>query len=83
MFLEHHTKVGGQERKPNEMEENSQTMALSIKGAAELVGISPRHLRRLIANQEGPPLVRLGTRTVIRRQALADWLKSREEASAA
>jgi excisionase family DNA binding protein len=65
------------------MEENSQTMALSIKGAAELVGISPRHLRRLITNQEGPPLVRLGIRTVIRRQALADWLKSREEASAA
>jgi excisionase family DNA binding protein len=78
MFLEHHTKVGGQERKPNEMEENSQTMALSIKGAAELVGISPRHLRRLIANQEGPPLVRLGTRTVIRRQALADWLDKPE-----
>jgi excisionase family DNA binding protein len=64
------------------MEADSQTLALSIKGAAEEVGISPRHLRRLIAKQEGPPLVRLGNRTVIRRQALAEWLKSREDAAA-
>jgi excisionase family DNA binding protein len=64
------------------MEADSQILALSIKGAAEEVGISPRHLRRLIAKQEGPPLVRLGNRTVIRRQALAEWLKSREDAAA-
>ncbi len=61
------------------MRTDSPTMALSIKGAADEVGISPRHLRRLIAKQEGPPLARLGTRTVIRREALAEWLKSREE----
>jgi predicted DNA-binding transcriptional regulator AlpA len=49
------------------MEASSQTMALSIKGAAEEVGISTRHLRRLIANRDGPPMVRLGDRTLIRR----------------
>jgi len=65
------------------MEETSQTMALSVKGAAEAVGISIRHMRRLIANGDGPPVVRLGDRTIIRRQALAEWLKSREESPTA
>ncbi|MBQ0820723.1 helix-turn-helix domain-containing protein [Microvirga sp. HBU67558] len=61
------------------METDNQSLALSMKAAADEVGISTRHLRRLIAKQEGPPVVRLGERTVIRRQALAEWLKSREE----
>ena len=60
------------------MTEYNQALALSMKAAADRVGISPRHLRRLIAKQEGPAVTRLGARTVIRHEALAEWLKSRE-----
>ncbi len=65
------------------MEQEAHTLALSTEEAAREARISERHLRRLIARQEGPALVRLGSRTVIRREALAEWLKSREEPAAA
>jgi excisionase family DNA binding protein len=64
------------------MQQDSHTLALSTEEAAREARISQRHLRRLIANQEGPAVVRLGSRIIIRREALAEWLKSREEAVA-
>jgi len=55
-------------------------LALKAKEAAQELGISERHLWRLLKRQEGPPTVRLGNRLVFRREALAAWLKEKEAA---
>jgi excisionase family DNA binding protein len=64
------------------MEADNPTLALTVEEAAREARISARHLHRLIANREGPPVARLGSRNVIRREALDAWLRSREEPAA-
>lgn len=53
-------------------------LALSVPRAAKAAGISRSYLWELIAAGEGPLVVRIGKRAVIRRDALDDWLKQRE-----
>ena len=57
---------------------SSESDALTIGEAADKIRISRRHLRKLMAEGDGPPVIRLGRRTIIRREALLHWLVSRE-----
>jgi excisionase family DNA binding protein len=50
----------------------------NLDETAEAVGVSRRHLATLIKRGDGPPIVRLGRRIVVRRTALASWLAARE-----
>jgi excisionase family DNA binding protein len=78
-------------RKPSEMAgwwkgaqdmniENTVGEVLTIEEAAEAVRISRRHLHKLMAEGDGPPVIRLGRRKLIRREALNQWLLNREDA---
>jgi excisionase family DNA binding protein len=55
---------------------------LSMNDAAEILAISRRHLAFLIARGDGPPIVRLGGRVLIRPDSLAAWLDQREQQAA-
>lgn len=52
--------------------------ALTISEAAGLLRVSLRHLQNLLRQGEGPPVVHLGRRRIIRREALNAWLVARE-----
>jgi excisionase family DNA binding protein len=62
--------------------ENASVEALTIEEAAEALRVSRRHLQQLMAEGHGPPVVRLGRRKIIRREALHQWLLNREAADA-
>jgi excisionase family DNA binding protein len=53
--------------------------ALTIDEAASVIRVSRRHLHKLMADGDGPPVVQLGRRKIIRRQALREWLEAREQ----
>jgi excisionase family DNA binding protein len=55
--------------------------ALTIDQAAANLQVPRQDLYNLIAAGEGPPLVRLGLRTIIEREALLGWLEARGEAA--
>ena len=55
---------------------------LTIAEAADIIRISRRHLHTLMQNGSGPPVIRLGRRKIIRREALRQWLIERETADA-
>ena len=52
--------------------------ALTISEAAGLLRVSLRHLQNLLRQGEGPPMIHLGRRRIIRREALNAWLVARE-----
>jgi excisionase family DNA binding protein len=52
--------------------------ALTISEAAAAIRISRRHLQNLLRQGEGPPVIQLGRRRIIRREALSHWLQARE-----
>lgn len=52
---------------------------LSLAECAEMVGVSTRLLYKLIERGEGPPLIRLGRRIIIRRESAEQWLSARED----
>ncbi len=56
--------------------------ALTLAEAADVLRVSPRHLQNLFRKGDGPPVIRLGRRRVIRRDALNHWLAEREVAHA-
>jgi excisionase family DNA binding protein len=58
--------------------ENAFVDALTMEEAAEALRVSRRHLHKLMTDGDGPPVVRLGRRKIIRREALQQWLMSRE-----
>jgi excisionase family DNA binding protein len=58
------------------------TEVLTIAEAAEEIRISRRHLHQLLAEGSGPPVVRLGRRKIIRREALHQWLVNQETTDA-
>lgn len=64
------------------MDETLGVETLTIKEAAALVRVSRRHFHKLMADGEGPPVIRLGRRTIIRREALQQWLLNREATDA-
>jgi predicted DNA-binding transcriptional regulator AlpA len=52
--------------------------ALSRHDAARLIGCSTRSLDRLVAQGEGPPYCRIGSRRMVFRLAdLNDWMAAR------
>lgn len=55
---------------------------LSMNDAADILAISRRHLAFLMARGDGPPIVRLGGRVLIRPESLAAWLDERENRAA-
>jgi excisionase family DNA binding protein len=61
---------------------STDTEGLTISAAAAIIGVSKRHLEKLIARGEGPPVVRLGRRAIIRRGTVSRWLAEREAAAA-
>jgi excisionase family DNA binding protein len=61
---------------------NTESDGLTIAAAAAIIGVSKRHLEKIIARGEGPPVVRLGRRAIIRRISLERWLDEREAAHA-
>ncbi len=64
------------------MAETGSLEAVTIEEAADLIRVSRRHLQKLMADGEGPPVIQLGRRRIIRRDALLQWLVSREATSA-
>ncbi len=61
---------------------NTAPDALTISEAADAIRVSRRHLQNLCQKGEGPPVIHLGRRRIIRREALDQWLIEREAASA-
>jgi excisionase family DNA binding protein len=61
--------------------EYKESGALTIDEAAESLQVPRQDLYNLIAAGSGPPLVRLGLRTIIEREALLQWLEARGEAA--
>ena len=57
---------------------NAANDLLTIAEAAEAARILRRHLQTLLQRCEGLPVIRLGRRLIIRREALQAWLVSRE-----
>ena len=51
---------------------------LTIAEAADTARISRRHFQALLQRHEGPAVIRLGRRVIIRREAFLAWLVSRE-----
>jgi excisionase family DNA binding protein len=68
--------------KAQDMDEAFGVDTLTIKEAAALVRVSRRHFHKLMADGDGPPVIRLGRRTIIRREALHQWLLNREATGA-
>jgi excisionase family DNA binding protein len=55
---------------------------LSLAEFAEMIGVSKRLVYKLVERDDGPPLIRLGRRVLIRREAAEQWLVAREARSA-
>ena len=53
-------------------------VALGVVESALAAGLSRRQLCKMIADGNGPPVVRAGARVLIRSQALDDWLAGME-----
>jgi excisionase family DNA binding protein len=49
-------------------------LAYSVKEFCKLVGISPRTFYTLLKRGDGPPVARIGKRTLIRAAAIDPWL---------
>ena len=56
------------------------SLAYSVSGFCKAVGISPRTFWSLQKAANGPPLVRIGRRVLVRKEAAETWLKAREAA---
>jgi excisionase family DNA binding protein len=62
-------------------EKYTESVALTIDEAADRLQVPRQDLYNLITAGEGPPLARLGLRTIIEREALLRWLEARGEAA--
>jgi excisionase family DNA binding protein len=51
---------------------------IRMRDAAETLGVSVSGLRNMIARGDGPPAVRIGNLIGFRRDALEQWIRSRE-----
>lgn len=51
---------------------------LTLAEAAEAARISRRHRQALLQRSDGSPIIQIGRRLIIRREALQAWLVSRE-----
>jgi predicted DNA-binding transcriptional regulator AlpA len=55
---------------------------LTLEETAGVLQVSQRHLFKIMADGNGPPVISLGRRKVIRREALQQWLLNQEAADA-
>lgn len=55
---------------------------LTVDRAAGEIGIGRTTLFKLLKEGDGPPIIKIGTLTRIRRAALNAWLMQREKAAA-
>lgn len=55
---------------------------LTVDRAADEIGIGRTTLFKLMKAGDGPPIIKLGALTRIRREALIAWLIEREKAAA-
>ena len=62
--------------------ENASADVLTLEETAGVLRVSQRHLHKIMADGNGPPVVRLGRRKLIRREALQQWLLNRESTQA-
>ncbi len=51
---------------------------LSLSEFAQMVGVSKRLIYKLVEQGDAPPLIRIGRRVLIRREAAERWLAERE-----
>ncbi len=58
--------------------EVSPRLALNVDEAAAALHVSPRTVRKLIANRD-LPVVRIGRRVLLPHDRLAEWIRSRTE----
>ncbi len=61
-------------------DEEQVRIAWNLDEAAGAIGITVRHLQRLIAQGHGPRPVRLGRRVVFRPETIRAWLQEKEAA---
>ena len=52
--------------------------AISLSEFADMLGVSKRLIYKLIERDDAPPLIRVGRRVLIRREAAEKWLAERE-----
>lgn len=64
-------------RDPSEF---SDRLNLKVSEAAHALGVSPRKVRKLIARRE-LPIMRIGRRVLLPRDAILEWIRSRTEAA--
>jgi excisionase family DNA binding protein len=62
--------------------EDQDRLTDTLAGFCSRVGISRRTFYALLERGEAPPVVRIGRRVLIRREAGEAWLKARETATA-
>ena len=60
-------------------DEYTESGALTVGEAADCLQVPLQDLYNLIAAGDGPPLVRLGLRAIIERDALLQWLEARPQ----
>ncbi len=63
------------------MNSEDASQVLTLAEAAGMLRVSQRHLFKIMADGNGPPVVSLGRRKVIRREALQQWLLIQEVAT--
>jgi excisionase family DNA binding protein len=51
---------------------------VSLSEFADMLGVSKRLVYKLIDRDDAPPLIRIGRRVLIRREAAERWLIDRE-----
>ncbi|GLV59761.1 hypothetical protein KDH_65860 [Dictyobacter sp. S3.2.2.5] len=62
-------------------EHNIQPLLLTVPQAARSLGISRAKLYVLLAQQQGPPVIRFGRSVRISIDSLQKWIKEQENAS--
>ncbi len=62
--------------------EGERKLTWNTEEAARAVGVTERHLRRLVKRGEGPPKVLLGRRIVFMPDTIKAWLHEKERPAA-
>jgi excisionase family DNA binding protein len=62
-------------------DESRDEALLTLPEVADRLKISRRHLAKVMSEGDGPPVVRIGRRALVRPAALAAWIATREGAS--
>jgi hypothetical protein len=61
-----------------DMSTDTDALTFTIEEFCRAVGLSPRTFHRMRGRGDGPPVTKIGNRTLIRRKAAKQWLVHRE-----